>query len=378
MSAVGGLTLTLLIGPGGLPAPVPRVVLDALVGVQVTITAGQRSGFLLTFAVGKTSKLLTTLLPVGYFDPPNRVILAVTVGGSTTVIMDGVITRQTMTPSNEPGQSTLALIGEDVSRMMDVIEIPGIPYPAMPAEGRVLFILAKDAPLGLIPVVLPSVMVGDVELPTSKIRTHRGTDLKYLTHLAARVGYVFYVEPGPAPGTNVAYWGPEIKVGPPQPALSVNFDAHSNVEALSFSFDGFAKSLFVVMIHEEKTGVSFPIPVPDVTPLSPPLGLKVPLPLRLRKVPEVANASPLQAAAIGLARAARSADVITARGSLDVLRYGHILRARRLVEVRGAGRTYDGPYFVRSVTHVIRRGEYKQSFELSRNAQIPYTSGVST
>jgi hypothetical protein len=105
--------------------------------------------------------------------------------------------------------------------------------------------------------------------------------------------------------------------------------------------------------------------------------VKVPLPLRLRKVPEVANASPLQAAAIGLARAARSADVISARGSLDVLRYGHILRARRLVEVRGAGLAYDGPYFVRSVTHTIRHGEYKQGFELSRNAQIPYTTGVS-
>src|SRR3954447_9449478 len=105
MSIIGGLTLTLLIGPGGIPLPVPRTVLDALVSVQVTVTAGQRSGFLLTFAVGKTSKLLTTLLPTGYFDPPNRVILAVTMRGRSTVIMDGVITRQTLTPSNEPGQS---------------------------------------------------------------------------------------------------------------------------------------------------------------------------------------------------------------------------------------------------------------------------------
>src|SRR5688572_7170815 len=121
MSMIGGITLTLLIGPGGIPLPVPRAVLDALVSVQVIVTAGQRSGFLLTFTVSKTSKLLTTMLPVGYFDPPNRVILAVTIRGKATVIMDGVITRQTLTPSNEPGQSTLALTGEDVSRMMDII-----------------------------------------------------------------------------------------------------------------------------------------------------------------------------------------------------------------------------------------------------------------
>ena len=38
------------------------------------------------------------------------------------------------------------------------------------------------------------------------------------------------------PGTNIAYWGPEIKVGVPQPALNYDMDAHTNVESLSFSF----------------------------------------------------------------------------------------------------------------------------------------------
>jgi hypothetical protein len=376
MVDVSGLTLTLLIGPGAIPLPVPRAVLDALISVQVQITSSQRSGFLLTFGVSKGSKLLTLLLPLGYFDPPNRVIIITTIKGSPTVIMDGVITRHGMEMSNEPGQSTLTVMGEDVSRMMDIIDIPGIPYPMMPPEGRVALILLKYVPLGLIPVIIPSVMVADIPLPTSKIPAHRGTDLKYLTYLAERVGYVFYVEPGPAPATNVAYWGPEIKVGLPQPALSVNMDAHSNVEALSFSFDGFAKSVYFVLIHEKVTGAPFPIPIPDVTPFNPPLGVKIPLPLRVRRVPEVAHASPLQAAAIGIGRASKSADVISARGTLDVMRYGHILKARRLVGVRGGGLAYDGLYYVKSVTHTIRRGEYKQSFELSRNAFIPYTTGV--
>ena len=54
----------------------------------------------------------------------------------------------------------------------------------------------------------------------------------------------------------------------------------------------------------------------------------------------------------------------------DVVRYGHILKARQLVGVRGAGLAYDGLYYVKSVTHKIKRGEYKQSFELSRNGLI--------
>ena len=41
---------------------------------------------------------------------------------------------------------------------------------------------------------------------------------------------------------------------------------------------------------------------------------------------------------------------------------GSILRSRMLVGVRGAGLAYDGLYYVDSVTHNIKRGEYKQSF----------------
>ena len=49
-------------------------------------------------------------------------------------------------------------------------------------------------------------------------------------------------------------------------------------------------------------------------------------------------------------------------------RYGHILRARRLVGVRGVGDTYGGLYYVKKVTHTIdvTGGSYKQSFELNR------------
>ena len=38
--------------------------------------------------------------------------------------------------------------------------------------------------------------------------------------------------------------------------------------------------------------------------------------------------------------------------------------------MRGAGSAYDGLYYVKSVTHNIKRGEYKQSFTLTRNGLI--------
>ncbi|MDH3684037.1 MAG: hypothetical protein OEV40_29295, partial [Acidimicrobiia bacterium] len=67
-----------------------------------------------------------------------------------------------------------------------------------------------------------------------------------------------------------------------------------------------------------------------------------------------------------LAYAALGADPITASGTLDVLRYGQVLKARRLVEVRGAGRRYDGKYYVTGVSHTIERGAYSQGFSLAR------------
>ena len=45
----------------------------------------------------------------------------------------------------------------------------------------------------------------------------------------------------------------------------------------------------------------------------------------------------MQAIVRGLAEAARSADAVTGTGTLDVVRYGRVLKARQLVGVRGAG-----------------------------------------
>ena len=80
--------------------------------------------------------------------------------------------------------------------------------------------------------------------------------------------------------------------------------------------------------------------------------------------------TPLQGIVIGLAKAAKYSEVVYADGKLDVLRYGRPLKARKLVGVRGAGTAFDGLYYVKKVTHRIKRGEYKQDFSLSRNGLV--------
>jgi hypothetical protein len=366
---VKGIQMTLMIGPA-VPVPVPKEVLDALTEVKVTVTSGKTSGFQLTFNLNPRSPLYTIfMLSAGIMIPMIRVIIVVTLNGITEVLMDGVMTNHQATPGKDASNATLTVTGEDLTRVMDYIDFSGIPYPCTPPFARVALVLAKYAVLGIIPKVVPSVMA-DVELPTERVPMHKGKDLGYIKCLADKVGYVFYIEPGPAPGTSIAYWGPEIKVGVPQPALNINMDAHTNVESLNCSFDGAKRKLPVVYIQEKNSKAVIAIPIPDITPLNPPLGAIPPIPKGIEPIDNTAKCSPVKAALIGLAEAAKSADAVKATGSLNVLRYGRILKARRLVGVRGAGLAFDGLYYVSSVTHHIKRGEYKQDFTLARNGLI--------
>jgi hypothetical protein len=374
-----GIQLTLLIGPI-VPFPVPRVVLDALESVEVRTSAGAASGFQLTFQITAKSELNTIFLiaagtNTSMATPPLRVMLVVTLNGTPQPLFDGVMTNVDVQAGSQGSPGTLTVTGEDVSKVMDMQDFSGLPFPAMPIEARVALLCAKYAPFGVIPLPIP-ILFPDVQIPIDKIPAQKGTDLAYIQDLARMVGYVFYIEPGPAVGTNVAYFGPEIKIGVPQPALNVDMDALTNVESLSFTFDPTKGVLPIVFIQNQLTRVPIPIPIPNLNPLQPPLAA-LPTPIsNLKILKDTAKLNPMQAISRGLAEAAKSQDAVSGSGSLDVLRYGRVLKARGLVGVRGAGIAYDGLYYVQSVTSTLKRGEFKQSFNLTRNGLVSITPRV--
>jgi hypothetical protein len=365
------VNLTLLVGPV-VPLPAPRWVVDSLTDVTVNATAvpGQDSGFELTFTLDKNSALPTIFLLAGGTIPPIfRVVVMVTMGGLPEVLIDGMMTQTQLQPGGDGKRSTFTVKGVDLSAAMGFIDFTGFPFPAMPVEARVLLIVAKYAFLGLIPVVVPSI-VPEVPNPLDRIPAQQGTDLAYLRRLADRTGYIFTIIPGPVPGTSFAYWGPEAKIGLVQPALNVDMDALTNVQSLSFTFEGEKATLPVIFLQNQETRVIFPIPIPNVSPLNPPLGLVPPIPKRVRFLRDTAKLSIPQAILLGLAKASRTSDVVKATGALDVLRYGRVLKPRGLVGVRGAGLAFDGLYFVQQVQHIIKRGAFEQRFTLVRNGLI--------
>jgi len=378
---LSSVQLTLLMGPV-IAVPVPSSVLDSLESVEVHIVDIGESGFELTFSIDKQSPLqilflLTGGLPLLFM----RCILVATVNGVANVLIDGVITNNQIAPGDKGSNWTLKLIGRDLTALMDQSLWSGFPYPACPREARIALMLAKYALFGIIPIIIPSI-VFDISLPIFSIPAQQGTDLAYIRQLADEVGYVFYIQAGPVAGTNTAYWGPQIKIGPVQPALSGDMDAYTNVESLHFTYEQDKCKIPLVYTYVQAIGLSIPIPIPPIDPLMPPLGAIPPIPTNLLPPDLVSFRDDLskvtvpQAIMMGLAAGAASSEVVTCDGSLNVERYGGVLSARQLVGLRGAGPAFDGLYYVKKVTHKIKRGEYKQDFTLTRNGLVSTVNTV--
>jgi hypothetical protein len=351
------------------PMAVPYEVCQALSSVEVSVGAKQAAGFQLSFELSNRSPLHTQfLLAAGRGVPILRVVIIATLNSTPHVLIDGLMTNHQSSPTSQ-GKTMLTITGEDLTRVMDYLELDGFSFPALPPFARVAAILLKYAPLGIDPRVIPNPF-SDLPNPIERIPRQKGTDLAYINQLADEAGFVFYQEPQTTPGRSIAYWGPAIKHGRPQPALTTNMDAHSNVDDIQFSFDSESKTMPVVFIQEPFTKATIPVPVSDVGTINPVLGSVVPIAKRYEVQDDTSKMSLARAMGKALGVASKSSNVVSAAGSLDVVRYGRILEPRKLVGVRGAGGAFDGLYYVESVTHQIKRGQYKQQFTLSRNALV--------
>ncbi len=364
-----GIHLTMLIGPT-IPVPVPFTLTQAIQSIEITNTDQGRDGFQITFTAGRGG-------PTGIFDDPlisnplltpfNRVILMVTIGLTPRVLIDGMITHHQFNPSQDPGKSTFVVTGEDISVMMDMEEKIH-KNDNMPDLAIVNKIILSYAQYGLMPNVIPPLSMS-VPISVDYTPTQQATDLSYVQQLATENSYCFYIEPTDVPGINKAYWGPKINVqNPPQSALSANLGAQTNVTSINFQYNSL-KPYFVKGKVDDRT-LDKTVPVQTLGSLRIPLTLK---PAWLVNQPNVRKKhfsgnglNTLEAYSKAQSETDNSIDAVSASGEIDSVAYGDVLRARRLVGVRGIGNSYDGIYYVKNVTHKIKIGEYKQSFNLTR------------
>jgi len=352
--------LSLLAGVGA-PAPVPAEVTAALGRVEIAAALGERGSFRLTFRLDRGSTLPARFLRES--GDLVRVVLLTEEGGDHVVAMDGVAVTHAVAAGAEDGE--LVVGGEDLTLLMDLRDGSGRAFPGMTVAARVAVILAGYSVFGVTAAVVPP-PIADVPDPSERLVLQHGTDYVYLQALARRVGHRFTLDPGPAPGAAVAHWGPEPRGDRSQPALVVRFDRRSNVESLQFRFDAMGRVAPQAVILDPATKAAIPIPVPDVSALGPPLGAVVPPAHRQRRLPGAAKLTALQAAAALLAEAARSAEATTGLGTLKIVQGQRRLRPGQIVEVRGAGDPFDGPYAVSRVRDTLTARSHHQEFELVR------------
>ncbi len=364
LSSLLGIRLVLLMGKS-VPLPAPAAVSTALTQVEVTNDAQSGDGFQMTFTLGRGSPLDFGLIESGVLDPFTRVIICVALGATPEVLIDGIITHHQFAPSEDPGASTLTVTGRDVSVMLD-LEEKSEKYDNQPDSVIFARIIGNYAKYGLVPMATPTTVV---PIMVQRTPWQQTTDLKFIQAMAERNGFVFYVEPL-AVGSNTAYFGPESRAGMPQPALTVGMGAWTNVKSINVTLDSLAPVGTKGSVLEPNTGTTLPIPtlpslrVPPLVPSPTPASRTV-------LMRDTANQDTAQAAASMLAAATQAPDSVTCDGELETVRYGAVLRARRLTAVRGIGYTHDGLYYVRRVTHSISpslagSATYTQRFSLSR------------
>ena len=363
------LQISLYVGRGvAVPAPAP--ITQAFRSAEITQNDEAPSAFQVTFQASRGP----TDLDYSVFDQPwllpfNRLILAVSIAGFPYVLMDGLITRREFTPASGKNPDTLTVTGEDVSVAMALEELP-MAWPAMPDFAIVSTILEKYLVYGLLPTAIPT-PVSLSNAPDEVTRQQLMTDRDFIQSLASLYGYVFQVHPGPAVGMNVAYWGPPLRVGLPNPTLNVNTLLDRNVESISFAYDAMAPLVVAGEVQDvEELDEVVPIAAPTslrLPPMASEPALVVNLPYVRTRVFVDGWMDPVQALAQAQAMVDRSTDkVVTANGELDVLRYGQPLMCPGLVSLRGAGYAHDGLYYVESVTHHVSRESFRQSFSLTR------------
>jgi hypothetical protein len=367
-----GIRLQLLIGKE-VPVPAPFDVMDALVSVQVTNKDRESDGFQMEFNLGKDTPLEYGLLASGALDIQNKVTIMVIFGALPETLIDGIITDHQLKSDNEPGKTRLIVTGEDISAKLS-FDDQNETHPQQKDSEIVEKILSNA---GFIPRITET-----KDTPSENERTpcQQCNNLNYVRKLAQRNGFVFYVEPSDIPGRNIAYWGPENRQGEHQLALTLNMGAQTNVDTpIHFRFNALGPAEPDVSIMDPFTKTPIQIPIPSS--ILPSLSSAPAAPLRKVISRDTANLSFFQASLRAVTGVNESSDAIEATGEVDAVRYGRALKSRKLVDVRGAGSSYDGTYYVKQVIHNIKRlprGEYKMQFTLTRDGCGASSTSVGT
>jgi phage protein D len=291
----------------------------------------------------------------------SKLRIDVTVGNSRLPLIEAYVIETRSELSNTPGESLLEVVAMDPTSLMNLEEKVRA-WPDM-ADSDIASTIFGE--YGFTPQV-DQTQPTRQELDLTVIQ--RGTDIRFLHELAERNGYECYVELNGESGEVEGHFHPPRSDQTPQGVLSVNLGTATNVNRFNAHFDMLspvsveARNVDVGTLSDQETtsdSQSDELGEQGTSEQDRPRRL-------LLADTGLAEIGELQTYAQAVVD--RAAWAIRAEGELSTVTYGAVLRAKRPVNVRGAGRQFSGTYYVEKVLHRLSDEGYTQQFSLRRNA----------
>jgi phage protein D len=273
-------------------------------------------------------------------------------------MVDGYITHVDLVLAQEEGESYLEISGMDASCLMDL------------DEKQLAWANKKDHEIAQT-IFASYGLKYEVE---DTIAQHREavstilqseTDIQFLRRLAARNGFECFVK-----GTTGYFRSPNMQ-GQPQKILAAHFGGETNVSSMHVRVDGTPASLVEIRRidpmekqQDAETLSGSPRRTLGARSLAALQSGKADGRSFLKRQPAASTQEMKGRLRSGVEGSSR---FVTVEGDIDGRTYGAVLRAKRLVTIKGAGASFSGLYYVTSVRHHFTVEDYKQHFKAYRN-----------
>jgi phage protein D len=307
-----------------------------------------------------------TLLDDDVFKRLAHLQLSITIGsGNAIPLIDAYVVESNAQFANDPGNSLLVVTAMDPTVLMHLEERVKA-WPDM-SDSDVANSIFSDSAYQFTPVIESTNYTRNKDDHTLM---QRGTDIQFLQGLAERNGYECFVELNPSSGAVEGHFHPPRHDEEPQGTLTVNMGASTNVNALRVRHDMIAATTATATVVDPDDASSEKNDAEESSQdgLGGEESTSTDRP-RKSLVGGTGIGNSGEAQRYAQAVVDKASWSVVAEGDLNTVSYGGVLRAKRPVMVRGAGRELSGRYYVDRVLHTIRNdGTFLQRFSLKRNA----------
>lgn len=345
-------------------APVSADIIAAIREIEVEDHAEMADMMRLRMAVAvRENGSGWTVLDEELFERLTNLRLSVTVGSNNSIpLIDAYVIDTNTEFAYQHGNSVLEVVAMDPTALMN-LEEKVRPWPDMADSDIASTIYGEYGFSAQVEQTQPTRQEVD------RTVMQRGTDIQFLRELARRNGYESYVELNTDTGQVEGHFHLPRVDQTHQGVLSVNMGTATNVNSFQGRNDMIRPALAVAnnLQISDQSDQNADASESALTNLGNSTTTTADRP-RTVLISNTGLSETGELQTYAQAVVDRSAWSIRAEGELSTVTYGSILRAKRPVNVRGAGRQFSGTYYVEKVLHRISDEGYTQKFTLRRNA----------